>query len=71
MDGVDDMDGCPEVDDAVPEEEPGVYVTHGPTCSRLDYEADLVKGDIIMTAITDVDTHEVLFTTSNEVKYSP
>jgi len=71
MDGVEDEDGCPEVDDNVPDELPGSYVTKGPDCGFLDYEADLAQGDIIMTAITDVVTHDVIYEASNEVIYQP
>lgn len=71
LDGVDDEDGCPEVDDIYMDEPPGVYVTQGPACSFIDYKADLVDGDIIMTAITDVQTHDIIFEASNEVTYQP
>jgi hypothetical protein len=71
MDGVEDEDGCPEVDDLFPDEAPGVYVDKGPDCSFIDYEADLVPGDIIMTAITDIVTHDVIYEGSNEVIYQP
>jgi hypothetical protein len=37
----------------------------------MDYESDLMEGDIIMTAITDVNTHEILYEASNEVEYKP
>ena len=76
IDGINDLDGCPEVyDDTVDisnrirDNTPGVYVNGGPACYPLDYDADLVDGDIIMTAITDVDTHEVIYTKSAEVTY--
>jgi hypothetical protein len=76
IDGIDDLDGCPEVFDDTPETSdriasntPGVYVNNGPACFFLDYEADLVDGDIMMTAITDVETHEVIYERSNEVTY--
>jgi uncharacterized repeat protein (TIGR01451 family) len=68
-DGVDDEDGCPEVDDGFPVKDPGIYVNQGPACSFLDYEADMVKDDIFMTAITDLETHEVLYSSSNEAGY--
>ena len=71
LDGVDDEDGCPEVDDIFPYDPPGVYVTPGPICSFLDYLADLVKGDVIMTAITDIVTHDIIFEASNEEEYNP
>jgi hypothetical protein len=71
LDGVDDEDGCPEVYDEFPDDPPGVYIVPGPICSFLDYEADLVPGDIIMTAITDVVTHDIIFEASNEVTYTP
>ena len=71
MDGVNDEDGCPEVDDDFPDEEPGIYVTPGPACSFIDYESDMMEGDIFMTAITDVTTHENILEKSNEVTYEP
>ncbi|MBI5422146.1 S-layer homology domain-containing protein [Candidatus Peregrinibacteria bacterium] len=69
MDGVNDTDGCPEVTDDTAKNPPGAYVNKGPACYFLDYEADLVKGDSLMTAITDVKTHNVLYKPSNEVTY--
>ncbi|MBN2095909.1 S-layer homology domain-containing protein [Candidatus Peregrinibacteria bacterium] len=76
IDGINDLDGCPEVydetadsSDRIAENLPGVYVNGGPACYFLDYEADLVDGDIIMTAITDVDTHEVIYERSGEITY--
>ena len=48
---------------------PGVYVNKGPACYFLDYENDFVKDDIIMTAITDVVTHDTIYSQSNEVTY--
>ncbi|MBU1018130.1 S-layer homology domain-containing protein [Patescibacteria group bacterium] len=76
IDGINDLDGCPEVydetadsSDRIAENLPGVYVNGGPACNFLDYEADLVDGDIIMTAITDVDTHEVIYERSGEITY--
>jgi len=76
FDGYHDLDGCPEVlDDTanasirIEQNTPGTYVNRGSACYFLDYEADLVEGDVIMTAITDVDTHEVIYTQSNEVTY--
>jgi uncharacterized repeat protein (TIGR01451 family) len=71
LDGVNDEDGCPEVDDIFPDDPPGVYATPGPICSFLDYTADLVKGDTIMTAITDTKTHDVIFQASKEATYKP
>lgn len=68
-DGINDTDGCPEVVDEVRDNFPGAYVNKGPACYFLDYEADLVKGDSLMTAITDVKTHNVLYKPSNEVTY--
>jgi fimbrial isopeptide formation D2 family protein len=50
-------------------QDPGVYVNRGPLCYFLDYENDFVKDDIIMTAITDVVTHDTVYSKSNEVKY--
>jgi len=74
-DGVDDEDGCPELEDELEELfedlDPITYVTKGPACNFIDYEADFVDGDIIMTAITDIETHEILLSTSNEANYSP
>jgi len=71
LDGVGDEDGCPELDDIFPDDMPGIYVTPGPACSLIDYEADLVDGDTIMTAITDIQTHDIIFEASNEVIYNP
>lgn len=71
LDGVNDQDGCPEVDDETKDEDPGVYINKGPLCLFLDYENDLVEGDVIMTAITDVQTHETLYEQSNPVTISP
>jgi hypothetical protein len=70
IDGVDDADGCPDVIDELPDTDPGVYVNKGEECGFVDYEADLMDGDIIMTAITDVNTHEILYEASNEVEYN-
>ncbi len=50
-------------------QKPGVYVNRGPLCYFLDYENDFVEGDIIMTAITDVDTHETVYSQSNEITF--
>ena len=69
LDGIDDLDGCPELIDETAENPPGTYVNRGPLCYFLDWEADLVKGDKIMTAITDVDTHEVIYKQSDEIIY--
>lgn len=70
LDGVDDEDGCPDLTDAFPDKEPGVYVTPGELCSFVDYATDIKDKDIFMTAITDLETHEVLFSKSGEVTYS-
>ena len=67
LDGVDDLDGCPEVDDLFEGKGSGVYVSPGPLCSLLDYKADLMPGDVIMTAITDVKSHETIFSKSKEL----
>jgi hypothetical protein len=89
MDGYQDDDGCPEINDGIPvvpktppttppgttpppvhtPQDPGVYVNKGPLCYFLDYENDFVKDDIIMTAITDVITHDTVYSQSNQVKY--
>jgi hypothetical protein len=69
LDGINDLDGCPEVFDDTAKEGPGVYVNKGPICYFLDYEANLVKGDVLMTAITDVRNHTTLYKSSNEVTY--
>ena len=69
MDGKNDTDGCPEVIDETAANPPGAYVNKGPLCYFLDYEADLVKGDVVMTAITDVKNHSTLYKSSNEVTY--
>ena len=71
IDGVHDQDGCPEVYDNIPAETPGVYVAPGPACDFIDKEADLAKGDKIMTAVTDVDTHSTIFESSQEAEYVP
>lgn len=70
MDGVDDDDGCPELTDTFQEKEPGVYVTPGELCSFVDFATEIKSGDVFMTAITDLETHEVLFSKSSEVTYS-
>jgi len=69
VDGIDDTDGCPEVIDNTSPNPPGVYVNRGPLCDFLDFEADFMPGDTIMTAITDTETHSTLFEKSNEVPY--
>jgi len=69
LDGINDLDGCPEVTDETPKNKPGAYVNKGPLCYFLDYEANLVKGDILMTAITDVRNHTTVYKSSNEVTY--
>jgi hypothetical protein len=68
-DGREDLDGCPEVEDTIAENPPGVYAAKGPLCYYLDYEVDLVEEDLVMTAVTDVETHEVIYSQSNEIKY--
>ena len=69
MDGIHDTDGCPDVIDDTAPNPPGAYVNKGPICYFLDYEANLVKGDVVMTAITDVQTHSTVYKASNEVTY--
>ncbi|MCK5606256.1 S-layer homology domain-containing protein, partial [Candidatus Pacearchaeota archaeon] len=69
LDGYHDLDGCPEVFDETADNPPGVYVNKGPACYFLDWEKDIVKGDVIMTAITDVITHDVIYSESNKVSY--
>ncbi|QQR83512.1 S-layer homology domain-containing protein [Candidatus Peregrinibacteria bacterium] len=64
-DGVEDQDGCPEVDRPTPLGPPGVTVNRGPLCFFLDYAADLVAGDEVMTAITDLPTQSILYSESN------
>ena len=71
MDGVNDKDGCPELNDQFPEKDPGVYVSPGELCGFIEYATDLMPGDTFMTAITDLDTHEVIFSQSKELTYSP
>lgn len=70
-DGSDDQDGCPDIVDEIPEHEPGIHVAKGPDCTFIDYQSEIVDGDIIMTVITDIDTHEVIYSKSNEVIYTP
>lgn len=70
-DGVVDEDGCPEVDDEFEDNDPGIYINDGPACTFIDYESDLVEGDVVMTAITDIETHITIFTSSNEATYQP
>ncbi|PIZ74387.1 hypothetical protein COY07_00820, partial [Candidatus Peregrinibacteria bacterium CG_4_10_14_0_2_um_filter_43_11] len=69
LDGIEDIDGCPDVVDKTADNPPGVYVNKGPLCYFLDYEADLMPGDVIMNAITDVETHSVIYQQSNQVNY--
>lgn len=82
LDGYHDTDGCPELNDDLKTisegskpaadyygQDPGVYVNKGPLCYFLDYENDLMKGDKIMTAITDIITHDTIYTQSAEVEY--
>ncbi|MBN2307228.1 thrombospondin type 3 repeat-containing protein, partial [Candidatus Peregrinibacteria bacterium] len=71
VDGVDDEDGYPEVDDDFPETDTGVYVTPGDTCTFIDYASDFVENDKYMTAITDLLTHEILLSNSAEITYTP
>ena len=68
-DGDNDLDGCPDVKSDFASVKPGVYVNKGPLCHLLDYESDFMKGDIIMTAITDVVTHDIIYSKSEEVIY--
>jgi len=69
LDGVDDEDGCPELNDNFSEKDPGVYVGQGNECVFIDYKNDANKGDTFMTAITDILTYEVLYSKSAEVNY--
>jgi hypothetical protein len=69
LDGVHDLDGCPDVYDDTAKNKPGVYVNKGPLCYFLDYEKDLVKGDSVMTSIVDVRDHVTVYKNSNEVTY--
>ncbi len=71
LDGVQDADGCPEADYNFPAETPGVIVNKGPRCGFLDYAADLVPGDILMTAITQKEDSSVIFSQSPLVQYQP
>ncbi|MDH5596958.1 MAG: hypothetical protein OEY44_02545, partial [Candidatus Peregrinibacteria bacterium] len=69
LDGVDDQDGCPELNDNFPETDNGVYVGPGELCGFIDYTSEGVAGDVFMTAITDLDTHDVLHATSPALTY--
>jgi len=69
LDGIDDGDGCPDIIDETPEHDPGINISKGPDCTFVDYQSDLVNGDIIMTVITDIDTHEMIYNKSNEATY--
>ncbi|MFH1410356.1 MAG: S-layer homology domain-containing protein [Patescibacteria group bacterium] len=70
LDGVDDEDGCPELNDGFPEKTSGVYISPGELCALIDFASDLVADDAFMTAITDIKTHEILFGQSAEVTIS-
>jgi len=69
LDGVDDEDGCPEINDEFQEKDTGIYVGSGTECSFIDYKNDGYKGDTFMTAITDILTQETLYSKSAEVNY--
>lgn len=69
IDGVLDGDGCPEVTDDFGEKESGIYVGPGPLCSLLDYSSDLMPGDTFMTGITDLKTHDIIYSKSKELIY--
>ena len=71
LDGVEDEDGCPEVDDQIPDQEEGIYISSGPLCNFADFESDLLPGDLIMTAITDTETHDIILSRSQPVPYNP
>jgi hypothetical protein len=79
FDGVEDGDGCPDIDvtddlnDLLDPDktDSGIHVSQGPACNFMDYEADLMDGDTIMTAITDVTTHETIYESSAEIPYKP
>lgn len=70
MDGVDDEDGCPELNDGFPSKDPGTYVSPGELCSFVDYLTDFMADDLFMTAITDLEAHEVVYSKSAETKFS-
>jgi len=69
LDGVADNDGCPDVDDSFGTKDAGIYVSAGPLCGLLDYSSDMLPGDVFMTAITDLENHDIIFSKSNEVTY--
>ncbi len=69
LDGVNDVDGCPELSDDFPLKDPGVYVGPGPLCGLIDYKSDFMPGDVFMTAITDLETHSIIFSQSKELTY--
>lgn len=70
IDGVNDEDGCPDLNDGFPEKDSGVYVSPGELCGFIDFVSDFMEEDVFMTAITDLETHEILFSQSSEVTYS-
>ncbi len=70
IDGVDDEDGCPELNDNFPAKDPGVYVGPGELCGFVDFTTGFMAEDRFMTAITDLETHEILLSESTEVIFS-
>ena len=68
-DGVEDQDGCPELTDEFKLKEAGIYASPGPLCGLIDFKSDFMPGDIFMTAITDTETHETIFSQSKEMTY--
>ena len=51
------------------EEDTGIFVTPGDECSFVDYADDINENDTFMTAITDIPTHEVIYSKSSEIIY--
>lgn len=67
IDGVDDGDGCPEVNDAFGEKTPGIYIGPGPLCGFIDYWSDINEGDVFMTVITDLENENITYSKSEEL----
>lgn len=67
MDGVNDQDGCPELADETEGKTAGVFVSPGQLCSLVDFSADFMNEDTFMTAITDLKSHDVIFSQSEQV----
>lgn len=67
MDGIDDDDGCPEVESDADQSGGGVHVYPGDPaiCGFLDYVADIRPGDVIKAAILPLDNSEI-FSESEE-----